>query len=115
MGLVHEQLTTPAMLEQAYTSYCRDIEALYGNTDDELQAVESALAEAKAQEECYMEAVGSLPVGNALRVEYMKRAEEAHEKVLSRSAAREEMQSRHLNYERNKRGFKAFVDVAPQA
>lgn len=109
------QLTAPELLQRAYQSYCEDIEKDYGNTDDELAATETALEEARNQEASYLDAIGSLPVGNSLRAEYMKRAEDAHEKIMARTASLEELRTRHLKYERDKRGFKAFVDVAPQA
>lgn len=109
-----ERLTSPDMMQQAYDSYCHDIAQVQGNTGSELQAVEAALAEAKAQEESYIQAVGMARNDN-LRAEYMLRAEEAHTKVEARTKALGELKHRHLKMERDKRGFKTLVETASQA
>lgn len=110
-----ERITSQEKMQEAYERYCAEIDTLYGTTEDTLAATQTALEEAKSQEESAMDAVVNLPVGNALRVEYMRRAEIAHEKVETHTAALADLQTRHSTHERDKRGFKAFVDVAPQA
>jgi putative FmdB family regulatory protein len=105
-------ITSPEMMNKLYEAYSANIDKFSGGIDNTLAGLESALAEAQSQEASYLDAVGSLPVGHSLRVEYLKRAEDAHEKVLSRTAARDEVHARHLAAAQQRSAFRSIMEAA---